>query len=62
MQNVRSGVKIIFADIMLILHLSHKGMRWSFSERRVAHNDTWDLCCHFGDELMERTEISAYIL
>ena len=67
MQNVFARVrnKIFVLHNVLKSHLSHKRTRWSFSERRDAHNDTknmWDIYCHFRDKFMERTEISAFFL
>ena len=50
---------------MLKSHLSHKRTRWSFAERRDAHNDTknmLDTSSRFLDKSMERTEISAFFL
>ena len=57
--------KIFALYNVLKSHLSHKWTRRSFSERRDPHNDTnnmWNMLCHFGDKVMERTEISAFYL
>ena len=46
-------------------HLSHKRTRWSFAERRDAHNDTknmLDMSSRYWDKFMERTEVSAFFL
>ena len=65
MQNLCTRVwnKIFALHNVLKSHLSHKQTRWSFAERRDAHNDTnnmLDTSSRFLDKSMERTEISAF--
>ena len=67
MQNVFTRVwnEIFALHNVLKSHLSHKRVRWSFAERKDAHNDTknmWDMSSRYWDKFIERTEVSAFFL
>ena len=62
MQNVCARVwnKIFALHNVLKSHLSHKRTRWSFAERRDAHNDTknmWNMSSRFWDKFMEELKL-----
>ena len=62
MQNVFARVwnKIFALHNVLKSHLSHKRTRWSFVERRDAHNDTnnvWNMSSHFWDKFTEELKL-----
>ena len=62
MQNVFARVwnKIFALHNVLKSHLSHKRTRWSFAERRDAHNDTnnvWNMSSRFWDKFTEELKL-----